>query len=289
MKCHKGIIVSAVITTFVVMMLATVDKFGAGRGFICLKCGSSFSNSTDVHLYSQPHKEIFWEKRFGSVQVNQMVRHSKELHDFSPFSNKSNAAQLLVQNNDSSAPYEVAKVIRVPVNCVKKNCREFLSDSEKDKISACERKAKSEGYQIKDSDCKFLPSTGRHPVALISAPGSGNTWTRGLLEKATGICTGFFGCDASIRARGYIGETIKSGKVLVVKTHSPLTKWRGSNNKNSSAADAYYSSAIYILRNPIHSVVAEWNRRSAKKLGEYNSTISQQRHMYVVPNYFFSK
>ena len=288
MKCHKRIIVSAVITTFVVMILATVqlyDKFGAGRGSICLKCGSSFSNSTDVHLYSQLHKETFWEKWFGSVQVNRMVRH---LHDFS---NKSNATQLLVQNNSTSlAPYEVAKVIRVPVNCVKRNCREFLSDSEKDKMSVCERKAKSEGYQIKDSDCKFLPSTGRHPVALSSAPGSGNTWTRGLLEKATGICTGYIYCDNSMRVHGYIGEMINSGKVLVVKTHSPMAKWRGSNNKNSSAADAYYSSAIYILRNPIHSVIAEWNRRSAQlKLGKHNTTIFQQRHTYVVPEKFFSK
>ena len=35
----------------------------------------------------------------------------------------------------------------------------------------------------------------RSEVALVSYPGSGNTWTRGLLEKATGVCTG--------TARGY--------------------------------------------------------------------------------------
>ena len=32
--------------------------------------------------------------------------------------------------------------------------------------------------------------TGRGPVGLVSFPGSGNTWVRGLLQQATGICTG---------------------------------------------------------------------------------------------------
>ena len=35
-----------------------------------------------------------------------------------------------------------------------------------------------------------MNGTGRYPIALASFPGSGNTWLRGLLEKATGICTG---------------------------------------------------------------------------------------------------
>ena len=30
----------------------------------------------------------------------------------------------------------------------------------------------------------------RAAVALVSFPGSGNTWVRGLLEQASGICTG---------------------------------------------------------------------------------------------------
>ena len=31
---------------------------------------------------------------------------------------------------------------------------------------------------------------GHGPVGLVSFPGSGNTWVRGLLQKATGVCTG---------------------------------------------------------------------------------------------------
>ena len=35
-----------------------------------------------------------------------------------------------------------------------------------------------------------MSGQGRAAVALVSFPGSGNTWVRGLLERATGICTG---------------------------------------------------------------------------------------------------
>ena len=40
------------------------------------------------------------------------------------------------------------------------------------------------------AECQFMNRTNRLSVPLVSLPGSGNTWTRGLLEKATGICTG---------------------------------------------------------------------------------------------------
>ena len=40
--------------------------------------------------------------------------------------------------------------------------------------------------------CRFMDGTHRAPVALASMPGSGNTWVRGLLQQATGICPGQF-------------------------------------------------------------------------------------------------
>ncbi len=44
----------------------------------------------------------------------------------------------------------------------------------------------------KEGKCHFMNGTGRAAVALVSYPGSGNTWLRGLLEQVTGICTGIF-------------------------------------------------------------------------------------------------
>ena len=43
--------------------------------------------------------------------------------------------------------------------------------------------------------CHFIDGRDRSPVCLKSYPGSGNTWMRGLLEKASGICTGMSDCD----------------------------------------------------------------------------------------------
>ena len=42
----------------------------------------------------------------------------------------------------------------------------------------------------KPGPCHFMDGSRRAAVALASFPGSGNTWVRGLLEKATGVCTG---------------------------------------------------------------------------------------------------
>ena len=38
--------------------------------------------------------------------------------------------------------------------------------------------------------CHFQDGTSNIRVSLLSYPGSGNTWTRQLLERSTGICTG---------------------------------------------------------------------------------------------------
>ena len=41
-----------------------------------------------------------------------------------------------------------------------------------------------------NGECHFMNGTERAAVALVSFPGTGSTWVRGLLEQATGICTG---------------------------------------------------------------------------------------------------
>ena len=46
------------------------------------------------------------------------------------------------------------------------------------------------GHLLPSGECRFMNGSGRNPVGLVSFPGSGNTWVRGLLQKATGICTG---------------------------------------------------------------------------------------------------
>ena len=48
----------------------------------------------------------------------------------------------------------------------------------------------SHGLLQASGECRFMNGSGRSPVGLVSFPGSGNTWVRGLLQKATTICTG---------------------------------------------------------------------------------------------------
>lgn len=62
----------------------------------------------------------------------------------------------------------------------------------------------------------FLPSKAKELVALASFPGSGNTWTRHLLELATGYYTGSYYYDMSIYDKG---------NKLHTSSHSVWTVW----------------------------------------------------------------
>lgn len=72
-------------------------------------------------------------------------------------------------------------------------CSEHLSPTEKVHFSDCYTKCQEKERKfgpVVNGTCHFMNGQGRLPVALASFPGSGNTWTRGLLEKVTGVCTG---------------------------------------------------------------------------------------------------
>ena len=80
-------------------------------------------------------------------------------------------------------------------NCSDDICSQFLNKSIE--YYECNRKSNGSLRDIKvlqriNGKCHFMDGSNRAPgpVGLISPPGSGNTWVRGLLEQATGICTG---------------------------------------------------------------------------------------------------
>ena len=167
----------------------------------------------------------------------------------------------------------------VPETCKEQNCAEFLSQREMYSTAHCAKLVAVElpGYEVQSSTCKFLPGVGRLPVMLISAEGSGNTWLRGLLEKATGVCTGFQGCDAAMKARGFVGEGVASGKVLVVKTHEHIPKW-----KDGKGDPKLYDSAVFLLRNPAWSMIAERNRIVTTGEKERKGLPKNDSHTHVV-------
>lgn len=82
---------------------------------------------------------------------------------------------------------------------------------------SCDKQTKElfrHASQHKNS-CRFIGGS-RRPVALVSFPGSGSTWVRGLLEQVTGVCTGAEYCDALLRNSGFIGESITSTYYVVL-------------------------------------------------------------------------
>ena len=287
MKCHVRIRVIVIITlvSLLVTMLTSQLHIQKHSGFVCLRCAK-------VNDYTKLKEDKLLQAWTANTRRNKSTVNYKSLQGINDL--RESAYQSW---NNATLPKAMHRTsITLPVVCVEKNCQEFLSEQERRAVNICEEEVRTiEKYsgQIHGSDCRFLPEMGRYPVALTSAEGSGNTWTRGLLERATGICTGYYFCDKIMRAHGFVGENVKSGKVLVVKTHSVFPSWVGENSTNNNTFRMYeprYSAAVFILRNPVKSAIAEWNRRASQEiLGEQDPAIAHERHTHTVPTYLFSK
>ncbi|XP_050667635.1 WSCD family member AGAP003962 [Leptidea sinapis] len=115
------------------------------------------------------------------------------------------------------------------------------------------------GYKHPSVDwCKELKlriPPSQNVVALVSYPGSGNTWLRYLLQQATGIMTGSVYMDYGLKLHGFPAENVTDGSVLVVKTHETPT----TNRK--------YDSAILLIRNPRDALLADFNRLHKGHIG----------------------
>ena len=124
--------------------------------------------------------------------------------------------------------------------------------------------------------CKEMSFQHSGPVvALGSFPGSGNSWVRLLLEAATGIYTGAIYCDGSYIEAGMIGEGVTTENVIAIKSHASPEETKKLIN---------HDRAIYIVRSPFGSILAEQKRSLAKQAyKESNGTLSmQQRHTLQV-------
>ena len=89
--------------------------------------------------------------------------------------------------------------------------------------------------------------------ALASYPGSGNTWTRYLVEAASGVFTGSVFIDESILKAGHYGEGhFKDGSTILQKTHNMFKK---------NISD-FQGRGVVLVRNPYKAIMASWNIRS---------------------------
>ncbi|XP_068235684.1 sialate:O-sulfotransferase 1-like [Palaemon carinicauda] len=84
---------------------------------------------------------------------------------------------------------------------------------------------------------------------LLSYPRSGNTWTRYLIESASGFFTGSIYQSKRAKEAGYLGEDdpISRNRTIVIKTHK-VKFIKGSNKRT-----------LLIMRNPARSIISYWN------------------------------
>ena len=123
-------------------------------------------------------------------------------------------------------------------------------------ISSC-LKQKNCGKAHCHRRLRFLNRT-KPITALVSFPGSGNTWMRYLIEQATGIFTGSVYCDKSLKII-HPGEHISSSNVIVVKTHQAEATLVPISQE--MFGHFHFNQAIFLLRNPFDALVSEANRR----------------------------
>lgn len=64
-------------------------------------------------------------------------------------------------------------------------------------------------------DRHFLPVRAKHLVALASFPGAGNTWTRHLIELATGFYTGSYYFDGSLYNKGALWSVMPTHLLIM--------------------------------------------------------------------------
>ena len=85
-----------------------------------------------------------------------------------------------------------SRVVTLPPQCSDPLCTQYLVPYGWSEFNRCFQHSMRRTHRklpLLDR-CHFMNGTNRAPIALVSLPGSGNTWVRGLLEQATGICTG---------------------------------------------------------------------------------------------------
>ncbi|XP_050406943.2 sialate:O-sulfotransferase 1-like isoform X2 [Patella vulgata] len=100
-------------------------------------------------------------------------------------------------------------------------------------------------------------------TALASYPGSGNSWTRHLLQKSTGIYTGSRSREGFMIKNGYVGEGVTNGSVIVIKTHGTKRDWIA------------YERAVLLMRNQFE---AQWSFFNLKMSGSHTNITDKKRY-----------
>ena len=133
----------------------------------------------------------------------------------------------------------------------------------------------SHHFWPEDRDCaahttRFVLRHSLPARALVSYPGSGNTWIRYLVEAATGVFTGSIFNDKSILRAGHYGEArdYRDGTTILQKTHHRALYV--SQYKNYGLAwrrhhvQQFSGRGVLVIRNPYKAILSYWNFKNTK-------------------------
>lgn len=128
-----------------------------------------------------------------------------------------------------------------------------------------ERKVWPEDEECKNFTTRLARKGDLPMMALVSYPGSGNTWIRYLIEGAGGVFTGSVYGDMSIFNAGHWGElrNFTDGSTFLQKTHhraiykkehlNYTMKWRKNN------VQQFNGRAVLVIRNPFDAILSYYN------------------------------
>ena len=100
------------------------------------------------------------------------------------------------------------------------------------------------------------------PTALMSFPGSGNTWLRHLIETATGFYTGSVYNDKDLHQNGFKGERLsvhKWNNLITIKIHN-IFNCTQCKLFSDIMKNANESKCVILMRNPYDAFIAEFTR-----------------------------
>lgn len=236
----------------------------------------TISLATDLYYNNTTHSE-----HLQTVRLKHKRLSKKQYHRM-----RENHTLLLDSVGNASAEYHLVlgqqRDITASDLCPQNShvCTEYLRAEGEAVFRACAKKSGSHLKGDLHCHCKFMNTTGHRRVALVSLPGSGNTWLRGLLERATGVCTGSLFCDKILHGGGMCGEGMRDG-VLVVKTHDTRLQWTDMHYKSGKWSDTrpFFDAAIVVIRSPFKALVAEWNRQNAYKFSKDQQGSSHVKYL----------
>ncbi|KAL4218815.1 WSC domain-containing protein 1 [Mactra antiquata] len=162
-----------------------------------------------------------------------------------------------------------------PGDDCRKTIQEQVSEQDYCKVHHDSTQPKlSNGTQLQCRGNVTFLKTPKPFVALASFPGSGNTWTRQLLEDLTGVYTGSIYYEDNFNGSKVCPLT---GGVFIIKTHLRRNHVDHIRCKKLNiSTPRSFDQAIIILRNPYDAMIAEFNRRHGRrdggKLGVVNRT-----------------